>query len=249
MDPSKRNPSVRCDYHRDHGHKTNKFQSLKFMVERLIKAGHLRRYVREVDYEVEFGRLADRITTGAATPSESRLAINYILGGPFDDQYQLKRQQKKLLRVATIKARVNAIHTGGICEETKPIDGLISFHMVNPNRVIVPHYDALVLTLCISGFDVHRVLLDPGSARDLLQLPAFNKMKLSSGMLNPVRRILSGFNGATTTTTPGDITLLIQEGPVTQQVLFLVFEDLGPYNVIVGRTWLYSMKVVPSTYH
>ena len=78
----------------------------------------------------------------------------------------------------------------------------------------MPHYDALVLTLCISGFDLHRVLVDPSSATDLLQLPAFNKIKLSSGMLNTVGRILSGFNGATTTKL-GDITLPIQVGTVT----------------------------------
>ena len=32
----------------------------------------------------------------------------------------------------------------------------------------MPHNDALVLTLCIDGFDVYRVLIDPGSAVDLL---------------------------------------------------------------------------------
>ena len=64
-------------------------------------------------------------------------------------------------------------------EETKLIDDPMSFLSVNPNRVIVLHYDAPVLILCISGFDVHRVLVDPGSATDLLQLPTFNQMKLS----------------------------------------------------------------------
>ena len=137
---------------------------------------------------------------------------------------------------------------GGSREETKPIDGPISFPPVNLNRVIVPHYDALVLTLCISGFDVHRVLVDLGSATNLLQLHAFNQMMLSSEMLNSAGRILSGFNGATTTTL-GDIMLPINAGLVTEQVLFLVVKDLGPYNYIVGRTWLYSMKAVPSTYH
>ena len=110
----------------------------------------------------------DRITVDGTAPFESRSAINYILGGTFDDQYQSKRQQKKLLRAATIKAWVNAIYIGGSREEIKPIDGLISFPPVNPNMVIVPHYDALVPTLCISGFDVHRVLVDPGSMADLL---------------------------------------------------------------------------------
>ena len=57
---------------------------------------------------------------------------------------------------------------GGGHEETKLIDDPISFPPINLNRVIVPHYDALILTLCISGFDVHRVLVDPGSEADLL---------------------------------------------------------------------------------
>ena len=107
------------------------------------------------------------------TPTEYRPTINYILGGPFDNQYQSKFQQNKLLRAAIGKARVNVIHLEGKHEETKPKDGLISFPPSNLNRIIVPHYDALVLTLCINGFDVHRVLVDLGNVVDLLQLLAF----------------------------------------------------------------------------
>ena len=33
-DPAQRNQSLRCDYHRDHGHETNRCRSLKFLVER-----------------------------------------------------------------------------------------------------------------------------------------------------------------------------------------------------------------------
>ena len=78
----------------------------------------------------------------------------------------------------------------------------------------MPHYDALVLTLCISSFDMHRVLVDLGSTVDLLLLLALNQMKLSSGMLNSAGRILYGFNDAITTTLR-DITLPVQAGPVT----------------------------------
>ena len=88
------------------------------------------------------------------------------------------------MRAATIKYRVNAIQTEGRHEETKPIDGPISFPPVNLSMIIVPHYDALVLTLCINGFDVLKILVDPGSAADLLQLPAFKHMKLSLGVVN-----------------------------------------------------------------
>ena len=100
MDPSKRNKSLQCDYHRDNGNETNRRRSLKFLVENHIKAGHLQRYIKEINLEVELEQAA--ATTVALL--ESRLAINYILDGLFDNQYQSKRQKKKLLRAATIKA-------------------------------------------------------------------------------------------------------------------------------------------------
>ena len=73
-------------------------------------------------------------------------------------------------------------------------------------------------------------------------------MKVPLDHLSSAGRILSGFNGATTLTV-GNSVLSVKAGPVTQQVLFSVVEDLEPYNAIVGRAWLHAMKAVPSTYH
>ena len=128
------------------------------------------------------------------------------------------------------------------------MDGSISFPPINPTWVITPHYDALVLTICINSFDVHRVLVDPGSVADLLHFPAFKQMKIPIDHLHSPCRILSGFNGETTLSI-GDITFYVKAGPVTHQVLFSMVEDLGPYNAILGRPWLHAMKAVPSTYH
>ena len=73
-------------------------------------------------------------------------------------------------------------------------------------------------------------------------------MKVPLDKLSSIGRILSRFNRATTLTM-GDIALPVKAGPVTQQVLFSVVEDLGPYNAIIGRAWLHVMKAIPSTYH
>ena len=104
-----------------------------------------------------------------------------------------------------------------------------------------------MLTLYINNFDVRRVLVDPGSATDLLHLPAFKQMKVPLEQLNSVGRVLFGFNGATTLTV-GDFVLAFKAGLITQQVSFSVVDDLGLYNAILRRTWLHAMKV-PSTYH
>ena len=177
VDPAQRNKSLLCDYHRDHEHEIDRCQSLKFLIEKLIEVGNLRRYLRDVEQGVELGQPTGRITASPIVQSEPGPIINYILGCPTDDRYQSNCQHKKLVKAATVKARVNVIHTESD-QETEPIDGPISFTPINPNRVIVPHYNALVLTLCINSFDVHSVLVDPGGVADLLQLLAFTQMKL-----------------------------------------------------------------------
>ena len=162
-----------------------------------------------------------------------RPTINFILGGPADSQYQSKKQWRRMLRTASVRARINTIGDQGDVPTVMSVDGLISFPPINPTRVITPHYNALVLTVCINSFDVHRVLVDLGSAAGLLHLLAFKQMRVPIDHLHSVGRVLSGFNGATTLSV-GDITFSVKVGPVTHQVLFFVVEDLGPYNAILG---------------
>ena len=140
-----------------------------------------------------------------------------------------------MLHVTSIRVRINTINTLESSTTLQPIDGLVSFHPIDLTRIINPHYDALVLTLGINNFDVHGVLVDPGSATELLHLPALTQMKVPLSHLSSAGRVLSGFNGSTTLSV-GDIALSVRAGPVTQQVLFSVVEDLGPYNSIMGRT-------------
>ena len=153
-----------------------------------------------------------------------------------------------MFRTASVRAKVNTVSTRENTTVAQPIIGPISFPPVNPTRVITPHYDALVLTVCINDFDVHMVLVDPGSAADLLHLQAFKQMRVPIDHLGSTGKVLSGFNGATMLTV-GDIAFPVRAGPVTQQILFSVVEDLGPYNAILGRTWLHAIKAIPSTYH
>ena len=153
-----------------------------------------------------------------------------------------------MLRVASVRVWINTISTPESGVAIQPVDDLISFPPINPTRVSTPHYDAHVLTLCINNFNVHKVLVYLGSTADLLYLPAFQQMKVLLDHLSSLGRILYGFNGATTPTV-GDIILFIKAGPVTQQVLYSLVDDLGPYNSIMGQAWLHAMKAVPSTYH
>ena len=70
---------------------------------------------------------------------------------------------------------------------------------------------------------------------DLLQVSIIKQMGLVPSSLENPGRILSGFNGASTTSL-GDVVLPVQTGLVTLNMQFSVVEDLSPFNFILGRT-------------
>ena len=55
--------------------------------EKLILAGHLRGYIQDSPRPIEATPITEIITACSELPSEPRPTINYILGGPADDQY------------------------------------------------------------------------------------------------------------------------------------------------------------------
>ena len=140
---------------------------------------------------------------------------------------------------SSIGARACQLHPAwdnrGGGEGAYPIDGTIIFPPADPTRILQPHRDALILSLEIGYFDVRRILVDLGSSADLVQASVISHMGHSlTGLENP-GRILSGFNGSSTTSL-GDIVLPVQVGPVTLNIQFSVVQDLSPFNVILGST-------------
>ena len=75
--PSERNRNKRCDYHKDHGHTTEICRSLHYMVEDLLKAGHLKQYVRTAPK----GEGSSPGRDPCAPTAPVRAVINYIHGG------------------------------------------------------------------------------------------------------------------------------------------------------------------------
>ena len=69
----------------------------------------------------------------------------------------------------------------------------------------------------MGDFDVSRILVDPGRSTNLLQASIISHMGRELSGLENLGRILSGFNGVTTTSL-GDIVLPVQAGLVTLNV-------------------------------
>ncbi|RVW96523.1 hypothetical protein CK203_029647 [Vitis vinifera] len=232
MDPTKRDRNRKCVYHKEHGHTTEQCKSLHYLVEKLIKVGHLKQYVHS--------RVKSRETSqNSATASPiafvaPRFMINYIHGGLLDEEYKSKQKTQRLLRATSIREQVSSIRPRLTSGSAHQIDGIITFSPMDPNRILQSHQDALILTLGISDFDVRRILVDSGSSADLLQVFVIKQMRFMPSNLENPGRILSEFNGASTISL-GDIVLPVQVGPITLNVQFLVVEDLSSFNAILGR--------------
>ncbi|XP_034697292.1 uncharacterized protein LOC117923164 [Vitis riparia] len=113
-DPSRRDHTKKCVYHKEHGHTTETYMSLQYLVERLIKAGHLRQYPRSNARNRDASRNHDSGTP--TVPAAPKAVINYINGDPSDEEYDSKRKRQKLLREAMARERINSIRprvTGG----------------------------------------------------------------------------------------------------------------------------------------
>ncbi|RVW62197.1 Transposon Ty3-I Gag-Pol polyprotein [Vitis vinifera] len=193
-DPSTRDHSKRCAFHKEHGHTTETCRSLQYLVEKLIKAGHLKQYLRS---DTKGKVTSQHHNPGAPrAPAAPKAIINYINGGPSDEEYDSRRKRQKLLRVASICERINSIRPGLTGGGPCPIDGTIIFPPVDPTRTLQPHRDALILSLEIGDFDMRHILVDPGSSTDLVQASVVAHMGHSlAGLENP-RQILSEFSGS-----------------------------------------------------
>ena len=157
-------------------------------MERLIKVGHLKQYIRMAGGQKEMvGDLAIQTPTTSTAP---RVVINYIHGGSIDEKYNSKRKRQRLLCATSVRERINSIQHNLSNGDAPSMDDMITFPPINANRVMQPHENALIPTLGISGFDVRRVLVDPGSSANLLQMSAYRQMGLSPSVLENPGRIL-----------------------------------------------------------
>ena len=115
-------------------------------------------------------------------------------------------------------------------------------------ETIQPHDDALVITLRIGGYDVKRVMVDQGSAAEIMYPDLYKGLSLRAEDLTPYSSPLVSFEGKVIIL-KGQIRLPMQTSSETVEVEFIVVDAYSPYTAIVARPWLHTLRVVSSTLH
>ena len=84
-------------------------------------------------------------------------------------------------------------------------------------------------------------MIDTRSSADVLFYEAFKKMGFTKALLRQERTPLIGFPGETTYSL-GSIELAVTDGEIRKIVEFIVIDRQAPFNAILGRPLLYSLK-------
>ena len=92
---------------------------------------------------------------------------------------------------------------------------IIEFSEEDVRRLYHPHDIALVVSIRIKDYNMHRVLVDNGSSTDILYYPTFQQMGIGRERLIPMNASLVGFGG-TRVLPLGAITLFVVVGNYPQ---------------------------------
>ena len=105
---------------------------------------------------------------------------------------------------------------------------------------ILPHDDALVITLRIGGYDVKRVMVDQGSAAEIMYPDLYKGLNLKAENLTSYSSPLVSFEGKIIIP-KGQIRLPMQTGSEMVEVDFIIVDAYSPYTAIVARPWLHTL--------
>ena len=125
---------------------------------------------------------------------------------------------------------------------------VLSFSDVDKQGTIQPHDDALVVMLRIVGYDVKRVMVDQGSAAEIMYPNLYRGLDLKPENLRTYSSPLVSFEGKMVIP-KGQIRLPVQISTDVVEVDFIVVDAFSPYTAIMGRPWLHSLGTVSSTLH
>ncbi|KAA3485545.1 RNA-directed DNA polymerase (Reverse transcriptase), Ribonuclease H-like protein [Gossypium australe] len=104
-----------------------------------------------------------------------------------------------------------------------------------------------IMTNC-KGYIVPDVLIDNGSALNVMFLATLSKMPVDMSYLRPCHSIVRAFDG-TRQEVMGKIEIPLEVGPCTYDIGFQVMDITPSYNCLLGRPWIHSAGAVPSSLH
>ena len=110
------------------------------------------------------------------------------------------------------------------------------------------HNRALHVSVKCMDHIMAKVLIDNGSSLNILPKSNLEKLSFNASHLKPSSMVVWALDGSREEVR-GENDLPVQIGPHTCQVTFQVMDINPTYSCLLGRPWIHSVGVVPSTLH
>ena len=251
-DPTTRDNTKYCKFHRDYGHRTDNCIQLKREIEYLIRRGYLRRFIspksqaqNQAQNQIPTQQPPPRQMT---TQHQQSLGEIQVISGGFAGGGESSSARKAHLR-SNRSAGIGEIQT---VSKLSRLDTSITFSDSDLKGCQHPHDDPLVVRTVVANKIVHWVLADNESSTDIIFASAFDKMGIGREKLEPVNAHLRGFSGEKVLPL-GSIQLVLTLGDppcqATMTTRFLIVDASFAYNMLLGRPSLNAIKAIPSAYH
>ncbi|VFQ76192.1 unnamed protein product [Cuscuta campestris] len=251
-----------CACHRKNDHNTEDSYTLKNEMARLIRRGHLKKFVQDGDAgnprNAQNGKrrdkearekrhigLEDEEEDSEPAPHRQKrhYGCNFIIGGNTIRDSATSR--KKWANAATVNM---VLVPEGKKLKTEPI----VFSNADLPETGVPHRDALVITIDIMDLLIHKTLVDMGSSVNIMYMDTYKDLGLTRDELSPIKTPLAGFTGDSIEP-EGVITLPVEIGDTKAtrklDMEFVVVGIISNTNIILGRPGLEDLECVISPHH
>ena len=164
-DPTKRSRNKYCRFHPNHGHDTTDCYDLKQQIEALIRERKLQKFVSNERTDTHPREHASRRENDHPRPPVGD--IRMIIGGTATTGSSNKARKTYLRMVQNVQL------TGSVPKIARRENPIIGFSEEDARRLHHPHDDALVVSIRVEDYNVHRMLVDNDSSADILYYPAF----------------------------------------------------------------------------
>ncbi|XP_074337251.1 uncharacterized protein LOC141674442 [Apium graveolens] len=232
----KANPDSKlwCDFHGYYGHRAHDCVALRREIQTLIKKGNLSEFTKHSTHDRR-----EQTPARQPPPPPHHKVISFIAGWS-DVCGATYSQAKRIARDANLHVTQANVQVNNITR--------VYFDEQDKGTKREPQYDSLVISIPIENCLIKRVLVDNGSAENIMMLTTLKQMGLAESDMLKRTTTLVGFSGETKRTM-GEIALPIYAQGVNLLQKFVIIDYDSTYNIIHGRPWIHDLKVIPSTYH
>ncbi|XP_074374437.1 uncharacterized protein LOC141714840 [Apium graveolens] len=241
----KANPDSKlwCDYYGDYRHKAYDCVALRKELQFLTRKGYLTEFMvsKKTSYvgnDVS-PRRNNMTSLRQPSPPPHHKVINFISGGS-EICGSTYSQAKRAFRETNIR-----VMQVGVGNDNLPS---LMFDESEKKNIREPQQDGLVISLPMGNCLIKRILVDNGSAANIMMLSTLTQIGLVESDMIKKSTTLVGFSGETKRTL-GEITLPIYAQGVNLLEKFCIIDVDSSYNIIMGRPWIHNLQAVASTYH